>query len=71
MKCVDRVMKGYHQPLFYDPPRFHTSIAWALQESTIDALHIPNCIDVMSNNTFILSRLYIKQGHQLHCIDLL
>ncbi|KAI8078234.1 UPF0406 protein C16orf57, partial [Gilbertella persicaria] len=32
MKCVDKIMLQYHKPVFYHPPRFHTSIAWSLNQ---------------------------------------
>ncbi|KAG2213744.1 hypothetical protein INT46_009892 [Mucor plumbeus] len=41
MDCVDKVMREYRKPTFYDPPRFHASIAWSLQELTIESIHIP------------------------------
>lgn len=62
-------MQKFNQPVFYDPPRFHTSIAWSLdsiKESDISQ----SCIDNMNNNTFTLSRLYIKQGNRINHIDL-
>lgn len=68
MKRVDTIMKQYNQPVFYDPPRFHTSIAWSLDTEPFE---IPShCIDTMMTNTFNLSRLYIKQGNRMNHIDL-
>lgn len=65
-------MLEYNQPVFYDPPRFHTSIAWSLKERDIQLLNIPeSCIDNMLINSFHITRLYIKQGHLVHHIDLL
>jgi hypothetical protein len=64
-------MKQYNQPVFYDPPRFHTSIAWSLNESSINIPDIPqSCLDDMSTNTFVISKLYIKQGNRINHIDL-
>lgn len=72
VKRVDKVVKSFHQPEFYDPPRFHTSIAWSLKEDDVTKLKIPSssCIDGMMNNHFHLSRLYIKQGNRISHIDL-
>lgn len=71
LKHIDQVMKQYHQPIFYNPPRFHTSIAWCLDEESIQSLNIPqSCIDNMMINTFHISQLYIKQGHRINIIQL-
>ncbi|GAA5803598.1 hypothetical protein HPULCUR_009081 [Helicostylum pulchrum] len=71
MKEVDKVMQEYKQPTFYDPPRFHTSIGWALEKDTVTSIEIPQpCLTPITSRTFYLSRLYIKQGHHIHHIDL-
>lgn len=72
VKLVDKVVKSFQQPEFYDPPRFHTSVAWSLSEDDIKNLNIPSsCIvEAMTNNHFHLSRLYIKQGNRISHIDL-
>lgn len=71
LKQVDQVMRKFNQPVFYDPPRFHTSIAWSLNENDIKKLTIPSsCVDDMMNNHFHLSKLFVKQGHLISHIQL-
>ncbi|KAG2233194.1 hypothetical protein INT48_005032 [Thamnidium elegans] len=71
MKQINKVMKEYKQPIFYNPPRFHTSIGWALNKDTVTSIEIPQpCLNPITSRLFYLSRLYIKQGHYIHHIDL-
>lgn len=71
MKQVDKVMQKYKQPTFYNPPRFHTSIGWALDKDTVTSIEIPqSSLTPITSRVFYLSRLYIKQGHLIHHIDL-
>ncbi|ORE05693.1 hypothetical protein BCV72DRAFT_306211 [Rhizopus microsporus var. microsporus] len=70
---IDRVMEQYNLPVFYKPPRFHTSIAWALKASTIDKYisQLPSdTLDDLVNHTFWITRLYIKMGNRVHTIRL-
>jgi hypothetical protein len=71
MKCVDKVMTQYHKPTFYDPPRFHTSIAWSLKEEVIASLNIPSsAVEHLINDVYHVSKLYIKMGNRLETMDL-
>ncbi|CAO3614233.1 unnamed protein product [Mucor fragilis] len=70
MKHVDNVMREYHKPVFYNPPRFHTSIAWSLKQSTIASIHIPpQVIEETVANVFNIDKVYIKMGNRLETIS--
>jgi hypothetical protein len=71
MKHVDKVMTQYRKPMFYDPPRFHTSIAWSLKEETIASLNIPStAIEHLIKDVYHISKLYIKMGNRIETMDL-
>ncbi|CEP14315.1 hypothetical protein [Parasitella parasitica] len=69
MTCVDKVMKRYHKPTFYQPPRFHASIAWSLKESTIESINIPpKLTEEIAKDVFNIDKVYIKMGHILEIV---
>ncbi|KAK4520173.1 uncharacterized protein ATC70_008304 [Mucor velutinosus] len=71
MKHVDNVMREYHKPVFYNPPRFHASIAWSLKQSTIASIHIPpQVIEEIVANVFNIDKVYIKMGNRLETLSL-
>ncbi|KAI8390213.1 hypothetical protein BD560DRAFT_3784 [Blakeslea trispora] len=71
MKCIDKVMTQFHKPVFYDPPRFHTSIAWSLEQSKIESLCIPpKAIDPIVDQNFFISKIYIKMGNRVEQVSL-
>lgn len=64
-------MVRYRKPTFYDPPRFHTSIAWSLKEEVVTSLEIPSTVmEQLIKNVYHVSKLYIKMGNRLEKIDL-
>ncbi|KAI9473680.1 MAG: hypothetical protein EXX96DRAFT_578924 [Benjaminiella poitrasii] len=72
MKCIDKVMTQYRKPVFYDPPRFHTSVAWSLSEKDVQALNIPSSvIQDELKEVYSLTKMYIKMGNKIETIDLL
>ncbi|KAL9553016.1 hypothetical protein MBANPS3_003481 [Mucor bainieri] len=71
MKHVDNVMREYHKPVFYNPPRFHASIAWSLEPSAIASIHIPpQIMEEIVANVFNVDKVYIKMGNRLETISL-
>ncbi|KAI8646160.1 U6 snRNA phosphodiesterase Usb1 [Parasitella parasitica] len=71
MTCIDKVMKNYHKPTFYDPPRFHASIAWSLKDSTVKSIHIPpEMIEELAKDVFNIDKVYIKMGNILETVSL-
>ncbi|KAL0140812.1 U6 snRNA phosphodiesterase Usb1 [Mucor lusitanicus] len=71
MKHVDNVMREYHKPTFYNPPRFHASIAWSLKQAAIEAIHIPpQTVEEIVANVFNIDKVYIKMGNRLETISL-
>lgn len=71
MEKVDQTMIKFHKATFYDPPRFHASIAWSLQETTVKNATIPEPImaDIIKS-TYLVSSVYIKMGNRLEKIPL-
>ncbi|EPB83698.1 hypothetical protein HMPREF1544_09548 [Mucor circinelloides 1006PhL] len=71
MKFVDNVMREYHKPIFYDPPRFHASFAWSLKQSTIASIRIPpHVIEQIVSNVFSIDKVYVKMGNRLETVSL-
>ncbi|KAI8982415.1 hypothetical protein BDF20DRAFT_866808 [Mycotypha africana] len=71
MQSIDRVMNKYRLPVFYDPPRFHTSIAWALSEKTIASIRIPTfLLDPIVKDEYLITKVYLKMGNKLETIEL-
>lgn len=69
MNCVDKVMKEYRKPTFYDPPRFHASIAWSLQESIIESIHIPpDIMEELAKSVHNISKIYVKMGNRIETV---
>ncbi|ORX44595.1 hypothetical protein DM01DRAFT_1179687 [Hesseltinella vesiculosa] len=68
MEAVDRVNKKFNQPLFYQPPRFHASIAWSLKESSIEKAldKIPEeLITSLRHEEIVAAMVYVKSGDRL------
>ncbi|KAI9365215.1 U6 snRNA phosphodiesterase Usb1 [Pilaira anomala] len=71
LKQVDKVMEKFKQPKFYDPPRFHTSLAWSTTEEKVKSVKIPPTeLEQIIQQSYHINRLYIKQGHLVMHIDL-
>lgn len=64
-------MEEFKQPKFYDPPRFHTSLAWSVTEEKVKSVKIPPTdLEQIAQQSYHINRLYIKQGHLVKHIDL-
>ncbi|KAI7898175.1 U6 snRNA phosphodiesterase Usb1 [Cokeromyces recurvatus] len=71
MKSIDTILTQYRKPVFYNPPRFHTSIAWSLSEKVIQSLKIPSSvIEEDLKEAYHLTKIYIKMGHKIETIPL-
>ncbi|KAI9261707.1 U6 snRNA phosphodiesterase Usb1 [Sporodiniella umbellata] len=73
MEKVDRVMHSFSKEAFYQPPRFHASIA---SSSNIELIEksIPKISESLReelvHQTFRITRLYIKMGNCMETIVL-
>lgn len=73
MNIVDKVAERHRQPKFYQPPRFHASIAWSLKLSPIEKAIslIPAEIEESLRQTQVpVSHVYIKIGKKVEKIRL-
>ncbi|KAJ8658737.1 hypothetical protein O0I10_005461 [Lichtheimia ornata] len=70
---VDSVMNIFRQPVFYKPPRFHASIAWALKPEPLEKAigTIPeDFVDDLTEITFTIASMVVKMGNRIVRIPL-
>ncbi|KAI9283923.1 U6 snRNA phosphodiesterase Usb1 [Umbelopsis sp. AD052] len=73
MAVIDTVAERHRQPKFYQPPRFHASIAWSLTLESIEKAIASIPVEKESNlrtAQFYVTRLFVKIGKKISKIDL-
>ncbi|KAI8100048.1 uncharacterized protein BX664DRAFT_322741 [Halteromyces radiatus] len=73
LKLVDQVVKHYGQPIFYEPPRFHASIAWSLKKDPLENIIQNSPEQLMKDLAYIeyeVSSVFIRMGNRLVKIKL-
>lgn len=80
VNAVDKILAGYGQESFYDPPCFHASLAWCLGDRRKDMQAVcasrlnstlSDAFDAQDlESTWIVRNIRCKVGHKLFTIDL-
>ncbi|KAH8554292.1 hypothetical protein BGW37DRAFT_518026 [Umbelopsis sp. PMI_123] len=73
MAVIDRIAERHRQPKFYQPPRFHASIAWSLNREPIEKAiaSIPTEMeDNLRKAQFHVSHIFIKIGKKILKVEL-
>ncbi|ORX98485.1 hypothetical protein K493DRAFT_349279 [Basidiobolus meristosporus CBS 931.73] len=71
--CVDQVLQEFRLPKFYETPRFHTSIAWAVGGETIDSqtcLGLRQFEDELWELRFPVNKIKCRIGNKEFSFDL-
>ncbi|ORZ01323.1 hypothetical protein BCR43DRAFT_469908 [Syncephalastrum racemosum] len=61
---IDSIVQRFGHAKFYQPPRFHVSVAWCLQREPLDRMALPT--DLIENITYVrhtVKEVVIKMGH--------
>ncbi|KAI8974741.1 U6 snRNA phosphodiesterase Usb1 [Pilobolus umbonatus] len=66
---IDRVMTRHQLPVFYNPPRFHTSIAWSPHEFSLEKIP-ESVVDEIRYKEYSVRSIYIKTGNEVTQIPL-
>ncbi|CAG8446750.1 5454_t:CDS:2 [Funneliformis mosseae] len=75
VNIVNKVAKDFQQKPFYENPRFHASILWALGGSSIDsslcdAIKETEFFELISQHIFFINCMVCKFGNKTYTLDL-
>lgn len=71
MQLVDETLIKFRKDTFYDPPRFHASIAWSLKEKDVQDIHVSSAVmDDISKTVYPVTAIFIKMGNRIEQIAL-
>ncbi|KAK9719974.1 poly(U)-specific 3'-to-5' RNA exonuclease [Basidiobolus ranarum] len=72
--CIDQVFEQFRLPMFYETPRFHTSVAWAVGGETINShtcSKLQEFEEELGEFVFPVNEVKCKIGNQIHSLGIL